>query len=258
MRTNCRTVEWQSAIRRRTPGSWERTRVSEPTSASPQTLPSRRSGGFFISPASSRSKNFRLGRKRETRISGRESTRPKRGARRRERRASTSRGPPMAGRTKYGFARRCEIHPERRDTICFAICLAACGGFVFQVVKSIGYIVKDLHHLGEPARSFPWKFLAALRGSLCSGGEDVGYFGLDASGFDPRRLRHVPWNPLRKAGVSRDSVFFSRKPALPRASNPISIVPQNAFQNAGGEETCYFATHRVAGSSPAGRTQVRP
>ena len=80
------------------PGSWERSRVKRNRRPLTRTLPSRRSGGFFISGAGS----FILVRRkpeRETRIPGlaQACACPKRGACRRERGASRI---PMAERTR--------------------------------------------------------------------------------------------------------------------------------------------------------------
>jgi hypothetical protein len=51
----------------------------------------------------------------------------------------------------------------------------ALRGFVFRVVKRIGYFVPNR---GRPPRSSPGNVLARTRAVLISGGEDFGYFAL--------------------------------------------------------------------------------
>src|SRR5262252_164072 len=77
---------------------------ASPKSALTQTLPSQRSGGFFVFPARGDNEFLSAEAERETRISGARAcvrVLHKRGACRRERRVET-RGPPMAGRTLKG------------------------------------------------------------------------------------------------------------------------------------------------------------
>jgi hypothetical protein len=98
----------------------------------------------------------------------------------------------MTGRTNQGFAMAARDVRERRDRICNiskirkcvppphkgevgAYEFAAVCGFVFRVVKRIGYFVPNR---GRPPRSSPGNVLARTRAVLISGGEDFGYFAL--------------------------------------------------------------------------------
>jgi hypothetical protein len=106
------------AVREPVPGSWEIFRLIEATNFDRiEPLPSRRSGGFFVFDTPLRELQHLDAGGRRTGDPDPGALRTpaparKRGARRRERRASLSRGPPMAERTRVRFG---GAPIERRD-----------------------------------------------------------------------------------------------------------------------------------------------
>jgi hypothetical protein len=88
-------------------------------------------------------------------------------------------------------------------------------------------------------------------GSMNAGGEDIGYFDMDASGFDSRRfatrtVESAPEERVRRgfgsARLCRICVAVTEQPDFARSPACLFRLPmrRDVYQQGGGEDVCYF------------------
>jgi hypothetical protein len=193
------------------PGSWERSRLTrDRRSRTARTLPSQRSGGFFVFRSAACSKCSGESRKRETRIPGLA----------RKRACSQARG--LTGGNEAKARHRWQGEPNKGSLRRRAIVESAATDLFFRFRLHIRghripggddprYFVGTEGPRAVEDHPFPRNAIAACRGSTNAGGEEAGCF---ASRPDQMRsckrsrslpVSPVPWRVIPTMGVTTQS-----------------------------------------------------